>query len=137
MSRGGLPVRLTLRGDRLYAVDLPDTAPPEFDAAALSDLLAELKTYPLAFDASPFYRTVWERMRAIPAGSALTYRELAEAIGNPRAVRAVGQACGANRLVLVIPCHRVLASSGLGGFRLGLPWKQRLLELESEFAPLR
>ena len=50
VSRGGLPVRLTLRGDRLYAVDLPDTAPPEFDAAALSDLLAELKTYPLAFD---------------------------------------------------------------------------------------
>lgn len=138
MSRGGLPVRLTLQENRLYAVDLPDTAPPEFDAAALSDLLAELNTYSLAFDdAPPFYRTVWERMRAIPAGSALTYRELAEAIGNPRAVRAVGQACGANRLVLVIPCHRVLASSGLGGFRLGLPWKQRLLELESEFASLR
>jgi len=119
-------------------VNLPDVPHPEFDAAALSALLAELGTYPLALDdAPPFHRIVWERMRNIPAGSALTYRELAEEIGNPRAVRAVGQACATNRLLLIVPCHRVLASNGLGGFRLGLPWKQRLLELETEFTSLR
>lgn len=138
MSWGGLQARLTFCGDHLHAVDLPDAPPQEFDAAALSALLAELSTHPLSLeDAPPFHRAVWERMRTIPAGSALTYSELAEAIGNPRAVRAVGQACATNRLLLIVPCHRVLASSGLGGFRLGLPWKQRLLELESEFASLR
>ena len=138
ISRGGLLARLTFRGDRLHAVGLPDAPPAEFDAAALSELLAELGTHSLSMDdAPPFHRTVWERMRTIHAGSALTYSELAAEIGNPRAVRAVGQACATNRLLLIVPCHRVLATNGLGGFRLGLPWKQRLLELESEFASLR
>jgi O-6-methylguanine DNA methyltransferase len=64
----------------------------------------------------------------------MTYRELASAVGSPRASRAIGNACAQNRLLIVVPCHRVLAESGLGGFRLGLAWKRRLLELESELA---
>ncbi len=131
-------MRLTFQGDRLHTVRLPDVPSPEFNATALSELLAELGTHPLSLDdAPPFHRVVWERMLTIPAGSALTYSELAAEIGNPRAVRAVGQACATNRLLLIVPCHRVLATNGLGGFRLGLPWKQRLLELESEFTSLQ
>jgi methylated-DNA-[protein]-cysteine S-methyltransferase len=69
---------------------------------------------PLAIEGTPFQRCVWEAIAAIPSGSTLTYREVAQRIGN--APRAVGGACGANRLPLVIPCHRVIAVGGIGGF---------------------
>ncbi|MHA3775243.1 methylated-DNA--[protein]-cysteine S-methyltransferase [Verrucomicrobiota bacterium sgz303538] len=135
VAAGGIEVQLTFRGDRLHAVTLPESVPASFDAEALSSLLTQLAVYPLDLeDGPPFYRKVWEYMHGIPLGSAVTYREVAEALGNPRAVRAVGQACGANRLLLIVPCHRVLAEDGLGGFGLGLPWKLKLLELESELA---
>lgn len=133
VAAGGIEVQLTFRGDRLHTVTLPEAVPASFDAEALSSLLTQLATYPLDLeDGPPFYRKVWEYMHGIPLGSAVTYRELAEALGNPRAVRAVGQACGANRLLLIVPCHRVLSEDGIGGFGLGLPWKRKLLELESE-----
>jgi O-6-methylguanine DNA methyltransferase len=74
-------------------------------------------------------------MLAIPWGSALTYGELAVAVGSPRATRAVGTACATNRLPLIIPCHRVLAADGPGGFSSGLEWKAKLLELETEPQP--
>ena len=83
-------------------------------------------------DAPPFHRKVWQRLRKIPWGSALTYAEMATAVGSPRAFRAVGQACAANPLPIIVPCHRILAQSGLGGFSGGLDWKRKLLELESE-----
>ncbi|RYD77843.1 MAG: MGMT family protein [Verrucomicrobiaceae bacterium] len=138
LSAGGIDVRLLFQGERLHSVQLPELPPASFDAVALLSVLGELERHILDMDnASPFCRLAWESMRRIPAGSAATYSEIAESMGNPRAVRAVGHACATNRLLLVVPCHRILASNGLGGFRLGLPWKQRLLELESEFADLR
>ena len=69
---------------------------------------------PLAFAGTPFRRRVWAQIAAIPRGRTRSYGELAGELGS--AARAVGQACGANFFPLVIPCHRVVAASGLGGF---------------------
>jgi O-6-methylguanine DNA methyltransferase len=74
---------------------------------------------------------VWEAIRQIPFGQTVTYQELAARIGSPGAARAVGGACAANRLLLAVPCHRVVACRGLGGFALGLAWKRKLLALEA------
>lgn len=78
-----------------------------------------------------FQQQVWEAMRTIPRGKTRSYGELASQVGRPRGAQAVGQACGANPIPLLIPCHRVLAAHGkLGGFSGGLDWKRRLLERE-------
>lgn len=77
-----------------------------------------------------FQQSVWREMKKIPRGQTRTYGEIAAAIGCPKAVRAVGTACGANPLPVFIPCHRVVAKNGLGGFGSGLPWKKLLLKDE-------
>ena len=82
-------------------------------------------------DAGPFHRRVWQAMRKIPFGETATYAEIARDAGSPMAFRACGQACGANRIILFIPCHRVVSSSGLGGFGCGLEWKKKFLAMES------
>jgi len=69
---------------------------------------------PLAIEGTPFQKSVWQAMRAIPRGRTRTYGELARELGGE--ARAVGQACGDNRLPIVIPCHRVVAADGIGGF---------------------
>jgi len=70
-------------------------------------------------------------MQRIPAGHTRSYGELAADIGKPKAVRAVGGACGANPIPLLVPCHRVLAAGGkIGGFSGGLDWKRKLLARE-------
>jgi len=81
-------------------------------------------------EGTEFQKAVWNELKKIPRGQTRTYGEIAKAIGRPNAVRAVGSACGANPLPLFIPCHRVVAKNGLGGFGFGLPWKKLLLELE-------
>lgn len=79
-----------------------------------------------------FQQQVWRAISTIPPGQTQTYGELAQAIGRPNAVRAVGSACGKNPVPLFIPCHRVVGSNGgLGGFSCGLPWKELLLILEN------
>jgi methylated-DNA-[protein]-cysteine S-methyltransferase len=78
-----------------------------------------------------FQRKVWRVLQTIPYGETRTYAWVARKIGHPKAARAVGVACGANPIPLIIPCHRVVASDGsLGGFSAGLVWKRRLLVLE-------
>jgi O-6-methylguanine DNA methyltransferase len=78
-----------------------------------------------------FQKRVWSALRRIPAGQTKSYSEIAAEIGSERAVRAVGRACGANPIPVLIPCHRVVASGGkLGGFSGGLDWKKRLLSIE-------
>jgi methylated-DNA-[protein]-cysteine S-methyltransferase len=69
---------------------------------------------PLAVEGTPFQLRLWQALCAIPCGKTLTYGELAKQLGAP--ARAVGQACGDNRLPIVIPCHRVVAAAGIGGF---------------------
>jgi O-6-methylguanine DNA methyltransferase len=78
-----------------------------------------------------FQHTVWRELQQIPAGTTLSYSQLASRIGRPSAVRAVASACAANHVALFVPCHRVLRSSGgLGGYAWGLEMKSRILELE-------
>lgn len=78
-----------------------------------------------------FQRSVWRAMRKIQRGQTRSYGEIARAIGKPRAVRAVGGACGANPIPVFVPCHRVLAAKQrIGGFSAGLDWKRRLLARE-------
>ena len=86
---------------------------------------------PLDLAGTKFQKQVWNALRKIPAGRTKSYGEIARAIGRPRAVRAVGGACGANPVPLLVPCHRVLAADKkLGGFSGGLDWKRRLLVRE-------
>jgi AraC family transcriptional regulator of adaptative response/methylated-DNA-[protein]-cysteine methyltransferase len=81
---------------------------------------------------TPFQTAVWRQLSAIPRGKTLSYAEVAKRIGNPKAVRAVGTACGANPVSLLIPCHRVLTSDGkLGGYAWGTHLKKQLLALEN------
>ncbi|MEK7688755.1 MAG: methylated-DNA--[protein]-cysteine S-methyltransferase [Deltaproteobacteria bacterium] len=85
----------------------------------------------LAIDGTDFQKKVWRALAHIPYGRVLTYKQVAEKIGAPNAFRAVGGACGANELPIIIPCHRVVASNGgLGGFSNGLKLKRFLLRLE-------
>lgn len=81
--------------------------------------------------AADFHVRVWKAMREIPFGKTETYGETAESAGSPMAFRACGQACGANRILILIPCHRVVGSSGIGGFGCGLDIKRWLLALET------
>ena len=87
---------------------------------------------PLYLIGAPFQLKVWEALLAIPSGHVTTYSEIASAIGNPKAVRAVGTAVGRNPVSWLIPCHRALRKSGaLGGYHWGLPVKRALLAWES------
>ncbi len=109
----------------------------------LSRLDQELRDYfegrlrefrvPLVIGGTEFQRRVWELLRTIPYGETRTYGEQAAAIGQPRAVRAVGRANGDNRIAIVIPCHRVVGGDGrLTGYGGGLRRKRALLEHESK-----
>ena len=86
---------------------------------------------PLDVQASAFQWKVWKELQRIPFGETRSYSEIANAIGSPKAVRAVASACANNRVAVVIPCHRVVRQTGsLGGYRWGIERKQRLLEKE-------
>jgi AraC family transcriptional regulator of adaptative response/methylated-DNA-[protein]-cysteine methyltransferase len=108
------------------------------DLPALADRIVELVNtgrarpdIPLDLIGTAFQQKVWRALREIRPGSTTTYRELARHIGAPRAVRAVGTACGANPVSLAVPCHRVLRSDGgLGGYAWGLERKRTLLARE-------
>jgi methylated-DNA-[protein]-cysteine S-methyltransferase len=107
----------------------------ELTSVALNSLLngREPKQLP-PFDfsrGSEFQQRVWQQLLTIRCSETRTYGEIALALSLPGAARAVGAACGANPIPVLVPCHRVLASGGkLGGFSAGLPWKRRLLAAE-------
>jgi O-6-methylguanine DNA methyltransferase len=102
--------------------------------SALKSILAgsEPKSFPpLDMAGTLFQKSVWNALRKIPLGRTKSYGAIARAIGKPRAVRAVGGACGANPVPVLVPCHRVLAANKkLGGFSGGLDWKRSLLQRE-------
>ena len=86
---------------------------------------------PLDLRATAFQLKVWSALQAIPRGETRSYKQIAAAIGNPKASRAVASACASNPVALVIPCHRVVRSNGqLGGYRWGIDRKRALLEAE-------
>jgi O-6-methylguanine DNA methyltransferase len=104
---------------------------------AIAQILEYLEGKRVAFElpidlrGTPFQRDVWQALLEIPYGQTRSYAEIAQRVGRPAAVRAVGAANGANPLALVVPCHRVIASGGqLGGYGGGLRLKARLLAME-------
>lgn len=114
---------------------------PRGDDAVLMQARRELDDYfagkrtrftvPTAAHGTPFQQRVWAALRKIPYGATRTYGEQAEAIGSPRASRAVGLANGRNPIAIIVPCHRVIGSNGsLTGFGGGLHRKKFLLDLE-------
>jgi len=90
---------------------------------------------PLDIRGTLFQQRVWQALRQIPAGETRSYRDIAEAIGSPKAVRAVAGACAANAIAVIIPCHRVVRNDGnLSGYRWGVERKRKLLQQEAELA---
>ncbi|MCE9589719.1 MAG: methylated-DNA--[protein]-cysteine S-methyltransferase [Planctomycetes bacterium] len=86
---------------------------------------------PLDMEGSAFQISVWSALMDIPRGETRSYAQIARAIENPSAVRAVGRACAMNRIAILVPCHRAVRSDGtLAGFRWGVERKRRLLEIE-------
>lgn len=92
----------------------------------------ERKSFNIAFeeDGTDFQKAVWKATRSIPHGKTASYKQIAEMIGRPKAFRACGNALNKNPLMILTPCHRVIASNGIGGFGGGLKMKLRLLALE-------
>jgi AraC family transcriptional regulator of adaptative response/methylated-DNA-[protein]-cysteine methyltransferase len=108
---------------------------PEFVAAIRSLAAGERNAsrVPLDVRGTAFQFRVWRELQAIPAGETRSYREVAAAIGNPAATRAVARACATNPVAVVVPCHRVVRTGGeLGGYRWGLARKRKLLAAEAE-----
>lgn len=146
--------RLLVAGDdaglHLISFDTQQSRPePDWveDADALAEAAKQLDAYfagrleefdlELAPEGTPFQREVWRELERIPYGTTISYGELAERIGKPNAVRAVGTANGANPLPVVIPCHRVIGADGsLTGYGGGLEKKEALLSLEGALLDL-
>lgn len=135
------PLILSTEGDALVALDfaarprrdLP-LPPPEVTRALVAYFggdLAALDLLAVKLDGTPFQQRVWAALRRIPAGQTWSYAQLARAVGNPKATRAVGTANGRNPVAIVVPCHRVIATGGkLGGYGGGLHRKEWLLKHE-------
>ena len=124
-----------LLADEFSQAELRETDLPELRRKILGFIEGEtgLGKLPIDIRGTVFQRRVWDELRRIPRGETRTYSEIARAIGAPDAVRAVGSACGANPVALVVPCHRaVRTDGGLGGYAWGLARKKRLLALEKK-----
>ena len=91
-------------------------------------------TFPIELRGTPFQISIWKELARIPYGETRTYGDIARAIGNPKAIRAVGMACNRNPIWIVIPCHRVIGSNQkLTGYAGGLSMKDALLNLEAQY----
>ena len=132
-------VRVDTTGTRVNEVHLGASGPGAAPRSPLgrdvvrhlSGKFVDFRRYEVDLDAfSTFERAVFEATREIRRGEVRSYGHVASAIGKPAASRAVGNALGKNPACLVIPCHRVVAVDGLGGFTSGLRWKRALLDLE-------
>jgi AraC family transcriptional regulator of adaptative response/methylated-DNA-[protein]-cysteine methyltransferase len=133
---GDDPARLTrLLTEEFAAAELIEDSLLHLKDKILSFIAGEssLARVPLDIRGTVFQRRVWETLRRIPRGETRTYQDIARTIGAPRAVRAVGSACGANPVALAVPCHRaVRTDGGLGGYAWGLQRKRKLLALEKK-----
>jgi len=110
-------------------------APPVLKdtATQLEEYFARERTefdIPMELDGTSFQKQVWAELSRIPYGTTISYGELARRVGRPKGPRAVGQANGRNPIPIIVPCHRVVASNGLGGYGGGLPMKRSLLAVE-------
>ena len=123
----------------------PEACTPETAGPLLLQAAAELAEYfagtrreftlPLAPAGTPFQQAVWRALLQIPYGETRTYAQIAEAVGRPKAVRAVGSANNRNPILFIVPCHRVIGANGnLVGYAYGVEMKRTLLQLEQRVA---
>jgi methylated-DNA-[protein]-cysteine S-methyltransferase len=142
----GVTLRLVASNSGIQAIDFhlcyPVADADRNDANALiGETVQQLRAYfagdrrvfdvPLDMQGTAFQKRVWHELEKIPYGETRSYMQVAVAVGAPKAVRAVGAANGANPIPIIVPCHRVIGTSGkLTGYGGGLPLKKRLLELE-------
>ena len=129
---------------RLYLPGRSDAVSEGPETALLGEAFAQLEAYfagrrktfdlPLRFDeGTPFMKQVWQALCTVPYAHTASYKDIAEAVGNPKACRAVGMANNRNPVVIVVPCHRVVGKGGsLVGYAGGLDRKEFLLKLEAE-----
>jgi len=145
----GVDLRLVASASRIRAIEFDARPIAEGQRNDRNPLLLEaarqLRAYfagalrefqlPLDFQGTDFQKRVWRQVAAIPYGETRSYLQIAQALGSPGAVRAVGAANGANPVPIVVPCHRVIGAKGrLVGYGGGLAMKRRLLELEGAIA---
>lgn len=133
-------LRLESSGQELRHLSPTVRREPEAQDALLREAIAQLRAYfsgalqrfslPLDPQGTAFQRKVWTALSQVPYGKVVTYGQLAQTINQPGACRAVANAVGRNPLMILLPCHRVVASNGLGGFTGGLAIKRALLSLE-------
>lgn len=125
--------KIEFSGDTLYDGE-KDNTPALCEAEKqLNEYFSGIRkafTIPVKTEGTDFQKAVWKAMSEIPYGDTAAYGKLASIIGKPSASRAVGNACGANPIPIIIPCHRVVSSSDEGGFSGGISIKRFLLELE-------
>ncbi len=135
------PLKLGMRGDALVSLDFPPCTGESQGPAGFEAVIEQLDAYlagelrrfelKLEFHGTPFQKRVWQALLHIPWGETRSYLEVAQAVNNPRGVRAVAQAIGRNPIGIIVPCHRVIGRNGrLTGFGGGLPMKERLLGIE-------
>ena len=145
-------ILLVGHNEQLHSLTLPTQRPTDWplpqwthSKTAVNDCARQLDEYfegkrqsfslDLAPQGTPFQRRVWDALLKIPYGETRSYRDIATAVGNAKAVRAVGGANGKNPIAIVIPCHRVIGANGqLTGYAGGLHYKKALLELERGMA---
>jgi methylated-DNA-[protein]-cysteine S-methyltransferase len=140
-----LRLRIVASGAGIRSIEFDSTQPApgrqNEENAFIVEAVRQLRAYftgdlrnfqiQLDLEGTAFQKSVWKALETIPYGETRSYSEIAVAIGSPKAVRAVGAANGANPAPIVVPCHRVIGSSGkLVGYGGGLPLKRRLLEME-------
>ena len=133
-------LKLTADQRKLRSVELAEEKGEDRPNAATEQAAEQLQEYFagkrtefmlfLVFSGTDFERQVWTKLSEIPYGKVVSYGQLARAIGQPRACRAVANAVGKNPYLILLPCHRVVAAQGLGGFSAGLEAKKKLLALE-------
>ncbi len=104
--------------------------------AVAQRLAGQAADLPLDLVGTAFQKRVWDALMKIPAGQTRSYAELADALGSPKAARAVASACASNRVAVLVPCHRIIRGDGSpGGYRWGLPMKEVLLQREQAIPP--
>jgi methylated-DNA-[protein]-cysteine S-methyltransferase len=132
---GDVLIGLWLPHERRHGRRDVDDVPPVLKEAAaqLEEYFAGERTefdVTMELDGTPFQQEVWAELSRIPYGETISYGELARRVGRPNGPRAVGQANGRNPIPIIVPCHRVLASNGIGGYGGGLKIKRALLAVE-------
>ncbi len=128
----------------LYSPE-PNRSNTNSDLLLLDAVIDQLEKYfsgkldrfsvPTLLSGTRFQRKVWFEMNEIPYGHTRTYSQIANAVNSPRAARAVGNACAANPIAIIVPCHRVVAANGMGGYGGGIAAKRWLLTLEENGLP--